>query len=144
MKNYLLFSGTECSVEQIEKLKVEKDFLSPQMIMEEEHVILNNPTPCQNSAEVQQKIKDLMQTQKIVVLVNLDSGKVFLYKGPDAESFRQRFLNKLSYIYDYIFRQGRLPLREIIDLRRGKMFYCGSSLNWNSRAGWVFSTCFFC
>lgn len=120
MDKYVMFSGISCSPREIENLKTHFDSFSfdYQRIFEEEGLVLNYPETYEDSKTIQDALKTLKNTQSVIILVDLQQRKIILYQGgPDIRTFRDKIIRRLSSLYDLVFRRGRLPIDEIIDVR---------------------------
>jgi hypothetical protein len=120
MNNYVMFSGISCSPAEIKNLKSNLDSFSfdYQRIFEEEGLILNYPETFQDSKTIQKVLRELKNTQSVIILVDVKQKKIILYKGgPDVKTFREKIICRLSFLYEIVFGRGKLPIDGIVDIR---------------------------
>lgn len=120
-----MFYGSSCSEKEMEnaKRRLKNSLLTNNRIFEKEKIILKNPKSYESQEEAIFALKKLIANERsIVILANVQEGKIILYKGDvDVNVFRNKIIRKLSCLYYLVFKKGRLPLNEIVDLRKANI-----------------------
>lgn len=92
---------------------------SKKLIIKEDEIVFEHPIEVKDEISAAEMIQKIMDSSKVIVLFDLQSGQTFIYKASDLKILKTKILGRLSFFYSMIFRAGRLPINQIIDARSG-------------------------
>lgn len=134
---YVVFTGenvSKCSLREILLLIIPQE-----MFNKETETFFNTPLVINSIIDAELIIDSIFQEESVILLLDIEGKTLYIRKGPESMDVKKHYLPIIHFLCrSYLKKDIEI---DYLQDESPRILQC-PQMNWNSRAGWVFSTCF--